>query len=51
LVQYPECSLTLSNIPRQMRVLINELPPALIIGSGIPLVGPIPNTTLMLIRA
>ena len=49
--QYPECSLTLSNMPRQMSVLIKELPPALIIGSGMPLVGPMPSTTLMLISA
>ena len=51
IAQYPECSLTLSNIPRQMSVLISELPPALIIGSGMPLVGPMPSTTLMLISA
>ena len=49
--QYPECSLTLSSMPRQISVLISELPPALIIGSGMPLVGPMPSTTLMLISA
>ena len=48
---HPECSLTLSSIPRQISVLINELPPALIIGSGMPLVGPMPSTTLILISA
>jgi hypothetical protein len=34
-----------------MSVLSNELPPALIIGNGMPLVGPMPSTTLMLINA
>ena len=45
------CSLTLNNIPKQTSVLNNELPPALIIGSGIPLVGPMSSTTLILISA
>ena len=48
---HPERSLTLRSIPRQIMVLIRELPPALIIGRGMPLVGPRPKTTLMLISA
>jgi len=48
---HSECSLTLNNIPRHISVLINELPPALIIGSGMPLVGPMSSTTLILMNA
>jgi hypothetical protein len=47
---HPACSLTFIKIPRLAKVLTRELPPELIMGRGIPLVGIMPRTTLMLIR-
>jgi len=48
---YPSFSLTLNNIPSEASVLKSELPPKLIMRRGKPLVGAIPTTTLMLIKA
>ncbi len=48
---HPECSPTLSRMPRQVSVLNRELPPELIIGRGIPFVGAMSSTTLMLMKA
>src|ERR1700744_5101655 len=48
---HPACSATLSRIPSAASVTRSELPPKLIIGSGIPLVGIMPSTTLILKNA
>ena len=46
---YPACSDTFISMPSEASVLSNELPPELISGKGIPLVGIMPSTTLILI--
>ena len=48
---HPACSETFSRIPSDASVTSSELPPKLIIGSGMPFVGTMPSTTLILKNA
>src|SRR6476659_8966596 len=47
---HPTCSETFIRIPSDASVHISELPPELIIGSGMPLVGISPSTDVIFIR-